>query len=239
MENDNLVLISGASGTGKSTSLMGLKDPEGVMYLNCESNKKLPFRSKFKEYTVIDPMQVFEAFEAAEGLSDIHTIVIDTLTYLMDMYESIYVLPSSNTMKMWGEYAQYFKKLMQYYVAKSSKNVIILAHTKQIMNESEMVLETKVPVKGSLNNQGIESYFSVVISTKKMTLNKLNEYKNDLLHITEDDEILGYKHVLQTRLTKDTVNERIRGPIGLWDREETFIDNNAQLVLDRLHQYYH
>lgn len=35
--NDQLVLLCGKSATGKSTSLMGLKSPEGVMYLNCES----------------------------------------------------------------------------------------------------------------------------------------------------------------------------------------------------------
>ena len=35
--NDNLVLLCGKSATGKSTSLMELKNPEGVMYLNCEA----------------------------------------------------------------------------------------------------------------------------------------------------------------------------------------------------------
>ena len=35
--NDHLILLGGKSATGKSASLMGLKDPEGVMYLNCES----------------------------------------------------------------------------------------------------------------------------------------------------------------------------------------------------------
>ena len=44
-------------------------------------------------------MQVFEALDAAEGMTDIHTIVIDTMTYLMEMYESQYVLKSSNTMQ--------------------------------------------------------------------------------------------------------------------------------------------
>ncbi len=42
MQNDNLVLISGESGSGKSMCLRNLKDPEGVMYLNCEAGKKLP-----------------------------------------------------------------------------------------------------------------------------------------------------------------------------------------------------
>lgn len=35
--NDHLVLICGKSGVGKTASLKSLKNPEGVMYLNCES----------------------------------------------------------------------------------------------------------------------------------------------------------------------------------------------------------
>lgn len=97
--NDNLVLICGASSTGKSASLMGLENPQGVMYLNTEANKKLPFASKFQEYNVVDPLQIIEALKHAETLPDVHTVVIDSLTFLMDQYESIYVLPSSNTMK--------------------------------------------------------------------------------------------------------------------------------------------
>ena len=236
--NDNLVLIAGKSSTGKSTSLMGLENPEGVMYLNCEAGKKLPFKAKFKQYVITDPLQVFEAFEAAENMPDVHTIVIDTLTYLMDMYESLYVYNSANTQKAWGDFAQYYKALMQNYVAKSSKNVIFLAHTSDSLNEAEMTMETKVPVKGSIKNNGIESYFSVVISTKKVSLKALKDYNSDLLTITPDEEALGFKYVFQTRLTKDTVGERMRGPLGLFETKETFIDNNAQLVLNRLHDYY-
>ena len=236
--NDNLVLIAGKSSTGKSASLMGLENPEGVMYLNCESGKKLPFKAKFKQYVITDPLQVFEAFEAAENMPDVHTIVIDTLTYLMDMYESLYVYNATNTQKAWGDFAQYYKALMQNYVAKSTKNVIFLAHTSDSLNEAEMTMETKVPVKGSIKNNGIESYFSVVISTKKVPLKALKDYSNDLLTITPDEEALGFKYVFQTRLTKDTVGERMRGPLGLFETKETFIDNNAQLVLNRLHEYY-
>ncbi len=35
--NDHLVLIVGKSAAGKSACLMGLKNPEGVFYLNCEA----------------------------------------------------------------------------------------------------------------------------------------------------------------------------------------------------------
>lgn len=235
--NDNLVLIVGKSAGGKSASLRNIKNPEGVMYLNCESGKKLPFRSKFKEFIITDPLQINEAFEHAETRPDVHTIVIDTLTYLLDMYESMYVLGSANTMKAWGDFAQYFKVLMQHYVAKSTKNVIFLAHTKDNYNEAELVNETSVPVKGSLKNNGIESYFSLVIAAKKMSVKNLKD-RNPLLTVTPQEDALGFKYVFQTQLTKETVHDRLRGPMGMFDMTETFIDNDVQLVLDRLHQFY-
>jgi hypothetical protein len=236
--NDHLILVSGKAATGKSASLMFLDDPKGVMYLNCESGKKLPFKSKFEEYTIVDPMQVVEAFQAAEEMPHVHTIVVDSLTYLMDMFESVYVLGSSNTMKAWGDYGQFFKKLMQHHVAKSTKNIVFTAHTSDVMNESEMAQETLVKVKGSVMNQGVESYFSTVISTKKVSLKQLKDYKNDLLVVTPEEESLGYKYVFQTKLTKDTVHERMRGPLGMWNQSETYIDNNLQNVINRLHTYY-
>ena len=236
--NDHLVLLCGKSATGKSASLMNLQDPEGVLYLNCEAGKRLPFRAKFIQKTVTDPLQILEAFDWAESQNKVHTIVIDSLTYLLDMYESLYVLNSSNTMQAWGQFAQYFKTLMQQHVARSSKRIIFIAHTSDTLNEGEMVMETKVPVKGSLKNNGIESYFTVVIASKKVPLKALKEYGSDLLTITPEEEALGFKYVFQTKITKDTVNERLRGPLGLFDTKETYIDNNMQLVLDRLKEYY-
>lgn len=127
---------------------------------------------------------------------------------------------------------------MQDKVARSTKKVIFIAHTLDTHNEAEMIMETKVPVKGALKNNGIESYFSVVIASKKVQLKTLKDCKSDLLTITPEEEALGFKYVFQTKITKDTVNERLRGPLGLFDTKETFIDNNIQLVLQRLQEYY-
>jgi hypothetical protein len=236
--NDNLILVCGASTTGKTASLMNLKDPEGVVYLNCEAGKKTPFKNEFSPHTITDPYQVFEAFEHFQGKPDCHTIVIDSISYLLEMFESVHVVNSSNTMKGWSDLAQYFKKLMQHYVANSDKNIIMTAHTLGIMNENEMIIEVKVPVKGSLKNVGLESYFSTVVATKKVPLKVLDNYKNSLLNITEEDKNLQYKYVYQTKLTKDTVNERIRNPLGMFSIQETYMDNDAQLLLNKLHSYY-
>lgn len=235
--NDNLVLLVGKAAAGKSASLMNLPNPEGVMYLNCEAGKKLPFRSKFKEFTIIDPLQVEEAFVAAEGMPDVHTIVVDSLTYMMDMYESVYVLNSANTMKAWSDFSQFFKRLMQQHVANSTKNVVFTAHVLDTIND-EMITETCVPVKGSLKNNGIESYFSCVIAAKKVSIKDLKDYGNDLLDITPEETALGFKHCFQTKLTKKTVGDRLRAPLGMWDQKETYIDNDMNKVFGRLHEYY-
>ena len=236
--NDHLILVSGKSTTGKSASIMNLERPENWAYLNCEAGKRLPFRSKFKEFTITDPLQVYEAFDWAETQDNIEGIVVDSVTFLMDMFESVHVINSTNTMKAWGDYAQFFKNLMQVYVARSTKSVIFTAHALDQLNEADMVMETKVPVKGSLKNNGIESYFSAVVSAKKMTIKALDGYENDLLTLTPEDEALGFKYVFQTKLTKETVGERIRAPMGLWSTAETYIDNDMQLVMHRLHEYY-
>lgn len=138
----------------------------------------------------------------------------------------------------WGDYAQFFRNLMQQYVAKSTKNIIFTAHTRTIYNETSMAMETKVPIKGALANTGLESYFSVIVSTKRVQIKNLETYKSDLLKITPREETLGFKYVFQTQITKDTVQERMRSPMGLFTDEETFVDNDVKLVLDRLHEYY-
>lgn len=237
--NDHLILLGGKSASGKSAALRNIDKPEGVMYLNCESNKRLPFPAKFKQFSITDPLQIEEAFAAAENMPEIHTIVIDSLTYLLDMYESLYVLNpgNPNTMKAWGDFAQFFKRVMQEHVAKSTKKVVFLAHTADKEND-DMIVETIVPVKGSLKSNGIESYFSCVIAAKKVNLKELKDYENDMLTITEEEEMLGFKYVFQTKLTKKTVNERLRGPMGMFSNKETYTDNDIQLILNRLDEYY-
>ncbi len=236
--NPHLVCIVGESAGGKSASLHKMKDPEGVLYLNCEAGKHLPFPSKFKEVNVTDPKIIPEYLKQIEAQSSFHTVVIDTLTFMMEMFESKHVLTAQDTMKAWSNYAQFFKNMMQTEVAKSSKNIIFMAHVQSVINEDSMLLEKKIPVKGQLSKNGIEAYFSTIIAAKKMAVDDLADYENDLLTITPEEKAIGVKYVYQTKLTRKTVNERIRSNMGMWSDKETFIDNNAQLLMERLHQYY-
>lgn len=235
--NDHLLLICGKSTTGKSASLRNLPLEE-TMYLNTEAGKKKPFRGAFKwDKVITDPLQMFEAFDFAETQPDCKFIVVDSLTFLLEMYVSIYVNSAEDGRAAWGNFQQYFKRLMQEKVAKSTKTVIFTAHTADKLNETEHVIETSVPVQGALKNNGIEAYFTTVIYTKKVKLEDL-KVTNPLLVITEKDKARGFKYVFQTDVTSGTLAERVRGPMGMWDDDEIFIDNDVMHVQRRFIEYY-
>ena len=236
--NDQLILIGGYSGTGKSASLRNIRNQDRWLYLNTEAGKRLPFRNKFNAARVEDPMQVLDAFDYATDNKDVDGIIIDSLTFLMDMYETMYVLTSANTMQAWGNYAQFFKILMQQKVVAFNKPTIFTAHVKDELDEKNMEMKTFVPVKGALQNNGIEAYFSTVVAAKKVPIKELEKYQNDLLHISDEERELGFKHVFQTKITKGTTGERIRSPMGMFAKEQTYIDNDAQLLLDHLDKFY-
>jgi len=112
-ENSQLLLIAGFPSTGKSASLRNLPQQESWLYLNTESGKRLPFKNKFNTKVITDPLDVLDGFDWAANKADIHGIIIDSLTFLLDMYESTYVVNATNGMKAWSDYGQFFKTLMQ------------------------------------------------------------------------------------------------------------------------------
>ena len=236
--NDQLVLIVGYSAVGKSASLRNIRNQDKWLYLNTESGKRLPFQNKFQSYRITDPYQVHEAFDHGTNNPEVHGIIVDSLTFLMDMFESQYVLTASNTMKAWSDYGQFFKELMQIKVTAFKKPVIFTAHVRDDLDEKAMEMKTSVPIKGALKNNGIEAYFSTVVAAKKITIKDLEKITNNLLAITEEEREVGYKHVFQTRITKNTTGERIRSPMGMFTKEQTYIDNDAQLLLDHLTKFY-
>lgn len=239
MANHNYVLICGESATGKSTSLRNIENPEGVLYLNCEVNKSLPFRSKFKEITIVDPMQVYQAFTQAESREDIHTIVIDSLTFLMSMFETVYINNAKDTRAAWGNYQKFFKELMYNYIAKSSKRIVVLAHTSDTIDMDRGVMITQVPVKGALKELSIEAFFSIIVVSKKVTIQELDQQEESgLLHISDKERALGYKYVFQVNPTQKTSHYRVRGPIGLFDDNIVYMDNDAEKLLSIISAYY-
>lgn len=238
-QNKRLFVICGTSGSGKTASLRNLKDQEGVLYLNCESGKDIPFKHDFNVEIISDPWQVIELFEETADDDNIHTIVVDSITFLMDMFESMYVFGAEDTRAGWQAYQQFWKGLMQEHVSVSKKRIILLAHVDSVENDETGLSEVCIPVKGALKKNGLEAYFSIVVMARTMSIKKLtNAGKTEFLEITPREEALGFKYVFQTMKTKETTNTRIRGPMDLWLDEDVFIDNDAGMALDLIDDHY-
>ena len=236
--NDNLVLIGGVSGAGKSACLRNIKEQSGVIYLNCESGKKLPFRNKFISKTITDPYQVYEGFNWAETQPDIHTIVIDSASFLMDMFVSVHITGSADTRAQWQAYHEFFKNLMQQYVAKSTKNIIIITHIVEDVDEEKGIRTEAAVVQGGLAKKGMEAFFSLNVTARAMPIKELDKHPSEYLVITEEERDIGYKHVFQVRKTKETTGSRIRGPMGLFPNSTVYTDNDAQMLLDVVRDFY-
>lgn len=238
-----LLLVVGQSGSGKSSSLKGLDNHERTLYLCCEAGKGVPFKNKFMKRNVTEPLAELIGdgswLTQADKSGKIDTIVLDSLTFLMRMFETKYIRTATNTQAAWGLYGDFLFSLFQNEVPKLNSTMIVTAHTSDVYNSSEQVMRTGVNLKGSvMKTGGPEAFFNEVVACKKMPLRGLEKYQNEMLHITPRDEEMGYKHVIQTRLTGDTCQDSIKTPEDMWDINETYIDGNIQLVLNRINEYY-
>ena len=238
-QNKNLVLILGKPNTGKSASLRNL--PQKTMaYLNADL-KEIPFQSNFaSSVEIADALEVLDYIDAIEEEAGITGGVLDTITFLMQMYERQYVVPFAGTktgQSAWGDYGNFYRNMIHKLKA-GSKNYAILAHEASEYNELNSRMDSYVPIKGAVGKVGVEADFTTILSSKQMPVKTLEKYPNDLLKITDTEREDGVKYVFQTRITKDSTGEKMRSAMGLWSREELYIDNDLQLVFERLNKFY-
>ena len=238
-QNKNLVLILGKPNTGKSASLRNL--PQKTMaYLNADL-KEIPFQSNFaSSVEIADALEVLDYIDAIEEEAGITGGVLDTITFLMQMYERQYVVPFAGTktgQSAWGDYGNFYRNMIHKLKA-GTKNYAILAHEASEYNELNSRMDSYVPIKGAVGKVGVEADFTTILSSKQMPIKTLEKYPNDLLKITDTEREDGVKYVFQTRITKDSTGEKMRSAMGLWSREELYIDNDLQLVFERLNKFY-
>jgi hypothetical protein len=236
-QNKHIVLIMGKPNTGKSTSLMNLHNQDKMVYLNTDL-KDLPFKNKFvKNVEVSDALDVLQYIGEIEQSPQVEGAVIDTITFLMSMYERQYVNNAVNGQKAWGDYGNFYKEFI-HLIKSGTKDYAILAHEDSFLNEQSMQMESRVPVKGSVGRIGVEADFTTILSTKQIPIKKLEGITNALLHITDAEREDGVKYVFVTRVTKESIGEKMRSAIGLWSRDELYIDNDLNQVFQRLREYY-
>ena len=237
--NKNIILIVGKPSSGKTVSLRNV-DAATTAYLNTDL-KELPLQNAndFQEVGITDAAELTAYIENIEEAEGVKLGVLDTLTFAMEMFATQYVTAPhiKNGQKAWGDYANYYRNFI-HAIKSGTKDYVIFAHTKDVLNEGEMVMETKIPVSGQIGDRGVEADFSIILAAKRVSIKTLEGFENPLLNITEDEYEDGYKYVFQTRATKDAIGEKMRSPLGLWNRRALYIDNDINAVMKHVKSFY-
>lgn len=244
----SIIFLGGRSATGKTASLRNLKGgdlkkQEKVLYLNCEA-KDLPFKSGFKIIPVTDPYQLHGVSndlikQGADGLKKFDTVIVDSITACMDLFATKYIgKDCPNKMGAWGDYKSFYSTWAKQMLPQIPQDVIVLAHTDAHEDKDTLKTYTQAVVQGSLKGIGLEADFGLVVNTDLVALEKLEDYTNSHLNITDEEKLEEFKYVIQTCKTLETKSTKIRSPMGMWDKNETFIDSDIQIVLDKHKQFF-
>jgi uncharacterized protein YlzI (FlbEa/FlbD family) len=236
--NKNVILVVGRPKTGKTESLRNL-DPSKVAYANYDKKDHLfSFAMDEKIDNVLDTIPFLDACEAEP---QIEYIVLDTLTYMMDMYARQIVNTAKDSRAAWGDYAIFYEEVIQK-LQMSKKNIIVLSHIKDIYNEKEFVTEQRVPVQGKIGGRGVEADFSTIVMSTTMPFDYFNGKdginKIEDLNPSFEEELKGVKHVFMTMATKDSMGAPVRAYKGMWNKKsDLYIDNDVQVVFDRIKEF--
>lgn len=227
----------GPPNSGKSMSLMQMTNQKRIVYLNTDL-KPLPFKDNFAQNVEVDDANDILSFiHEIEAHDEIDGAVLDTISFLMSMYERQYVTRAEDTQAAWGGYGTFYRDFI-HAIKSGTKDYVILAHEAVQHNEKTMRWESSVPVKGAVGRTGVEADFTTILSSRQIELTDLEGHENDLLHITDLEKEDEFKYVFVTRITKDTVGQKMRSAMDLWGRNELYIDNDIQQVFTRLKKYY-
>lgn len=240
------ILIAGLTATGKTTSLRNLAlnhpNPKSVAYICCEAGKTPIWAKRFTTTTdaITHPDQVVEFFAAVEEMPNIEYCVLDGFNFLMKMFVSEVIDNMSNTQVGWGDYAKFIQRFMQQTVGNSTKKWIILAH-----NEEETVMtgpntgmkQYRVPLQGSEAKHGYEAWFNHVIYTTKIPTALAQKLLDEGEFVNPEQFTISpqerkAKYAFVTQQTDDFALGRIRSDFGTWDLNQTYIDNDIQLVMN-------
>lgn len=219
MRIDKTILIVGSTGTGKTSALRNLP-LDKTIYVNVDK-KMLPFKAKdlYKNVVLENTAQLINGMDAAEEDENVEYIVIDTLTFLGDLYFTEHVENSSNGMKAWGDYKSYLNKVIN--MAKASKkHYIFLAHDKSTYDEKEMVTKTFAKIQGSLSGGGIEANFTFVLYTAVLQ----NQDRTP-------------KYVFQVNKSAQALDVSAKTPFGVFEEPYTE-DNDIMHVFQQIEAFY-
>lgn len=215
-----------------------------------------PYMKMSPTMFLMNIIQSLSQLKKEDGVTPMfHTFIIDTLNYLMTLFEldikdDSYTARTSSgkkdTMANWGAYKDYVSETLLRVLSDLPQHVICLNH----INKDTGVAE----INGSWKHKTIESSFNHVIRAIKidgMLFDTLKEnVKNDLLTYSREDMFYSRKFVYKVLPHPDFTNLSEKTPDGMFKLEfdplgesdiptvcEAFIDNDLMVYLDRWYQF--
>lgn len=254
METNNklTILIEGVSGGGKSSSFQDIPADlqKHVLFLNAEG-KELPFAHDFCEFKITDPHQVTAAinriiegkpFKHKSG-EEIHPklVALDSFTFLMDQFVSLYINTAEDTRGAWGDYASFIRTLMLEKVAKLRIPFVATTHILQSDDMEHMEKVSRAAIQGGIGKgNGLESYFTTVVYAKQLRLKDIEPFLADatMLTLTEEEKFDEKKHVFVTRPAKQHSGDRIKSPRGMFSTKDLYMDNSIPQLITHINNFY-
>lgn len=223
----NLVIVLGASGSGKSTSIKSL-NPQETVVLNV-LGKDLPFKGSRANYTrekknliqssswdnIISMMQ-----SISKNLPNVHNIIIDDAIYIMRT--EFFDRSKETGFNKYNELADHFRRIIsEGNNLRSDITVFMLLHTETIDTDGS-VIGYKASTVGKLLDKMYNPLESVSI-----TLFAQPKYDDK-----GRPEFGFWTHPMKV----NGVEIPAKSPAEMFD--EDFIPNSLQLVLDKMKEYY-
>lgn len=222
----NIVIILGASGTGKSTSVKGLKPEETIVFNTLK--KRLPFKGSSKMYNE-ENKNLFELNDyvdinrylngIGERMTHIKNVVIDDSIYVMR--KEYFDRAKEKGYDKYTELAIHFQSIIETCEnLRADLNVFIMLHPEPVVTDGT-ITTYKVSTIGKLLDQ---QYNPVEIVP--MVLFSAIQFK-------DNKPVYGfYTHAVIDK----GATIPAKSPDGMF--EEDFIPNDLGLVVDAINDYY-
>jgi len=220
MENKKMILVVGPTGSGKTTSLRNL-DKTKTVYIDFDRKAIKAFRDmdKFREWVKIDFIDhLMPGLAGLESDPECDTIVIDTLSFALDMFVAQKIDTAADTRAAWGDYKKWYKEMI-HFAKSSSKSYIFLTHEKSSYNEASMEVKTTAYAQGSISGM-IEADFAVVAYSHK--------------YVDEATGLPAYGFLVGP--TKDTIALSAKSPMGMFG-SPLLKDNDVIELLEAADSY--
>jgi hypothetical protein len=223
----NLVIILGASGTGKSTSIKTL-NPQETVVLNI-LGKDLPFKGSRTNYTkeklnLIQPTGWDNVQSMLQSISknypNVHNIVIDDAIYVMRT--EFFDRSKEKGFDKYNELADHFRRIIAAgNNLRDDITVFMMLHTETVEADGS-VIGYKASTVGKL----LDKMYNPIES---VSINLFSQPKYD----DKGKPSFGfYTHPMKV----NGIEIPAKSPDGMF--EEDFIPNDLQLIVNKMKEYY-